>query len=131
MAPHRRAPDVYDRGLRRLIPLPHHLPDPPRPGRLGPFHGPPWLRPVYFGLLVPQIVLAALVVPLALTTIYRAWCALRPPPAARACDAAHLALRLDQRRSGVCPPLPLRSLSPTFFGTQVPAYGSCHCPSFV
>ena len=96
-----------------------------------PFHGPPWLRPVYFGLLVPQIVLAALVVPLALTTIYRAWCALRPPPAARACDAAHLALRLDQRRSGVCPPLPLRSLSPTFFGTQVPAYGSCHCPSFV
>lgn len=39
-----------------------------------PFHGPPWLRPVYFGLLVPHIVLAALVVPLALTTIYRAWC---------------------------------------------------------
>jgi uncharacterized membrane protein YozB (DUF420 family) len=39
-----------------------------------PFHGAAWLRPVYFGLLVPHIVLAALVLPLALTTIYRAWC---------------------------------------------------------
>ena len=39
-----------------------------------PFHGAAWLRPVYFGLLVPHIVLAASVVPLALTTIYRAWC---------------------------------------------------------
>src|SRR6266404_5989500 len=38
-----------------------------------PFHGAAWLRPVYFGLLVPHIVLAALVVPLALTTIHRAW----------------------------------------------------------
>jgi putative membrane protein len=38
-----------------------------------PFDGAAWLRPVYFGLLVPHIVLAALVVPLALTTIYRAW----------------------------------------------------------
>src|SRR2546429_3731856 len=38
-----------------------------------PFHGAGWLRPVYLGLLVPHIVLAALVVPLALTTIYRAW----------------------------------------------------------
>src|SRR3989449_11027739 len=38
-----------------------------------PFHGPAWLRPVYVGLLVPHIVLAALVVPLALTTIHRAW----------------------------------------------------------
>jgi len=38
-----------------------------------PFHGAAWLRPVYLGLLVPHIVLAALVVPLALTTIYRAW----------------------------------------------------------
>ncbi len=37
------------------------------------FHGAAWLRPVYFGLLVPHIVLAALVVPLALTTIYLAW----------------------------------------------------------
>ncbi len=32
-----------------------------------PFHGAAWLRPVYFGLLVPHIVLAALVVPVALT----------------------------------------------------------------
>jgi putative membrane protein len=38
-----------------------------------PFHGPAWLRPVYFGLLVPHIVLAALLVPLALATIHRAW----------------------------------------------------------
>ena len=38
-----------------------------------PFHGPAWLRPVYFGILVPHIVLAAVVVPLALTTIDRAW----------------------------------------------------------
>src|SRR5262249_22118237 len=37
-----------------------------------PFYGPAWLRPVYFGLLVPHIVLAALVVPQALTTIHRA-----------------------------------------------------------
>jgi len=38
-----------------------------------PFHGAAWLRLVYFGLLVPHIVLAAFVVPLALTTIHRAW----------------------------------------------------------
>src|SRR5207245_11676223 len=38
-----------------------------------PFHGAAWLRPVYFGLLIPHIVLAACVVPLALTTIHRAW----------------------------------------------------------
>src|SRR5438094_4831201 len=37
-----------------------------------PFHGAAWLRPVYFGLPVPHLVLAALVVPLALTTIRRA-----------------------------------------------------------
>ena len=38
-----------------------------------PFQGAAWLRPVYFGLLIPHIVLAALVVPLALTTIHLAW----------------------------------------------------------
>ena len=38
-----------------------------------PFRGPTWLRPVHFALLIPYIVLAARVVPLALTTIYRAW----------------------------------------------------------
>lgn len=38
-----------------------------------PFRGAAWLRSVYFAVLVPHIVLAALVVPLALTTIHRAW----------------------------------------------------------
>src|SRR5262249_49570898 len=38
-----------------------------------PFRGAGWLRPIYFGLLVPHVVLAAFVVPLALFTIYRAW----------------------------------------------------------
>src|SRR5262249_53491088 len=38
-----------------------------------PFHGAAWLRPVYFGLLLPHIVLAAPVVPAALTTIHPAW----------------------------------------------------------
>src|SRR5438132_2067186 len=79
-----------------------------------PFHGAAWLRPVYFGLLIPHIVLAALVVPLALTTIHRALARpLRPSPAAGAGDAAHLAVRLGQRRSRLPPPLPLRSLSPS------------------
>ena len=36
-----------------------------------PFTGQGWIRPLYFGLLVSHIVLAALIVPLALTTIYR------------------------------------------------------------
>jgi putative membrane protein len=36
-----------------------------------PFTGPGWIRPVYFALLVSHIVLAAAIVPLALTTIYR------------------------------------------------------------
>lgn len=36
-----------------------------------PFTGQGWIRPVYFVLLVSHIVLAALIVPLALTTIYR------------------------------------------------------------
>ncbi|OLE36361.1 MAG: hypothetical protein AUG00_10905 [Candidatus Rokubacteria bacterium 13_1_20CM_2_70_7] len=31
-----------------------------------------WIRPVYFALLTSHIVLAAAIVPLALTTIYRA-----------------------------------------------------------
>ena len=37
------------------------------------FAGQGWIRPVYFTLLVTHIVLAATIVPLALTTIYRAW----------------------------------------------------------
>ena len=37
-----------------------------------PFTGPGWTRPVYFSLLLTHIVLAAAIVPLALTTIWRA-----------------------------------------------------------
>jgi putative membrane protein len=37
-----------------------------------PFTGQGWIRPVYFFILVTHIVLAAVIVPLALTTIYRA-----------------------------------------------------------
>jgi putative membrane protein len=36
-----------------------------------PFRGPAALRPVYFAILVPHVLLAITVVPLALTTIYR------------------------------------------------------------
>lgn len=38
-----------------------------------PFSGQGWIRVVYFSLLIPHIVLAAAVVPLALLTIYRGW----------------------------------------------------------
>jgi putative membrane protein len=37
------------------------------------FTGQGWIRPVYFFILVTHIVLAAAIVPLALTTIYRAF----------------------------------------------------------
>jgi len=37
------------------------------------FAGPDWIRPIYFAILTSHIVLAALVLPLALTTLYRAW----------------------------------------------------------
>ncbi len=37
------------------------------------FTGTGWVRPVYFVLLISHIVLSAVVLPLALTTIYRAW----------------------------------------------------------
>lgn len=37
------------------------------------FEGTGWIRWVYFVLLISHIVLAAAIVPLALTTIYRAW----------------------------------------------------------
>jgi uncharacterized membrane protein YozB (DUF420 family) len=40
-----------------------------------PFRGQGWIRPVYFAVLVSHVVLAAVVVPLALTTIHRAWSA--------------------------------------------------------
>ena len=38
-----------------------------------PFAGQGWVRPVYFFILITHIVLATVIVPLALTTIYRAW----------------------------------------------------------
>jgi uncharacterized membrane protein YozB (DUF420 family) len=37
-----------------------------------PFSGQGWIRPAYFALLISHIILAAFIVPLALTTIYRA-----------------------------------------------------------
>ena len=42
-----------------------------------PFTGQGWIRPVYFVILVSHIVLAAVIVPLALTTIYQGLRALR------------------------------------------------------
>jgi len=36
-----------------------------------PFGGQGWVRPVYFALLLSHVLLAAVIVPLALTTIYR------------------------------------------------------------
>jgi putative membrane protein len=38
-----------------------------------PFTAQGWIRPVYFTLLITHIVLAAAIVPLALTTIYHGW----------------------------------------------------------
>jgi putative membrane protein len=38
-----------------------------------PFLGQGWVRVVYFGMLVPHILFAGVVVPLALLTIYRGW----------------------------------------------------------
>jgi len=38
-----------------------------------PFRGEGILRPLYFGILIPHIVLAGVIVPLALFTLYRGW----------------------------------------------------------
>jgi len=38
-----------------------------------PFPGRGWVRGVYFAILVPHVILAALILPLALVTLYRAW----------------------------------------------------------
>ena len=38
-----------------------------------PFLGQGWIRAVYFALLSSHVLLAAVIVPLALTTLYRAW----------------------------------------------------------
>src|SRR5262249_52311881 len=45
-----------------------------------PFTGQGWIRPVYFALLITHVVLAASIVPLALTTIYRGWRAVAVHP---------------------------------------------------
>src|SRR6476620_4396650 len=38
-----------------------------------PFRGADWLKPVYYAILLPHVVLAGVIVPLALFTVYRAW----------------------------------------------------------
>jgi putative membrane protein len=38
-----------------------------------PFRGAGLWRPLYFGILIPHVVLAAVIVPLALLTLYRGW----------------------------------------------------------
>src|SRR3712207_794893 len=38
-----------------------------------PFQGQGWVRPLYFTILISHIILAALIVPLALMTLFRAW----------------------------------------------------------
>jgi putative membrane protein len=38
-----------------------------------PFRGAAWLRPVYYAILLPHVLLAGVIVPLALFTVYRAW----------------------------------------------------------
>lgn len=37
------------------------------------FQGQGWVRTLYFGLLIPHVLLAAVIVPLALFTLYRGW----------------------------------------------------------
>ena len=38
-----------------------------------PYRGQGWLRPLYYSILLPHVLLAAVIVPLALFTLYRAW----------------------------------------------------------
>src|SRR5258705_4209037 len=38
-----------------------------------PFAGTGWLRPIYYTILIPHVILAPFIIPLALVTIYRAW----------------------------------------------------------
>jgi uncharacterized membrane protein YozB (DUF420 family) len=38
-----------------------------------PFQGQGWVRPLYFTILISHTILAAVIVPLALITLYRAW----------------------------------------------------------
>src|SRR5438552_13927263 len=124
--PHRRSPGVHDRRLRRLLPLPHHLPDPPRPRGLGPLPR--------SGVAAPRLRRAARPAhraggvgraPGADDYPPRLARPLRPSPAAGAGDAAHLALRLGQRRPGVRSPLPRRPLNPIPFFVPV-RFASLH-----
>ena len=67
-----------------------------------PFAGEGWLRAVYFSVLIPHVVLAALVVPLALTTIYHGVISRfdkhRPN---RQVDTSNMAIRVGKRCPGV------------------------------
>jgi uncharacterized membrane protein YozB (DUF420 family) len=38
-----------------------------------PFQGQGWIRPVYFTILITHIVLAAVILPMAIVTLHRAW----------------------------------------------------------
>ena len=38
-----------------------------------PFRGAQWLKPLYYAILLPHVLLAGVIVPLALFTVYRAW----------------------------------------------------------
>src|SRR5437763_767800 len=102
--------------------LPHHLPNPPRPRRLGPLPR--------CGVAAPRLLRAA-------RPAHRAGGArraaradddppgvarpLRPPPAAGAGDAAHLALRLGQRRPRVPPPHRALLAGAKYTNTRSPA----------
>ncbi len=71
-----------------------------------PFTGQGVLRTVYFSILISHTLLAVVVPPLALMTI---WAALRDqhsPPPPRPLDTAHLALRLPHRRHRLLDALP-------------------------
>ncbi|HVN64276.1 MAG TPA: DUF420 domain-containing protein [Candidatus Binataceae bacterium] len=37
------------------------------------FGGQGWIRPVYFAILIPHVILAGIIVPLAITTLWFAW----------------------------------------------------------
>ena|SRR5260221_7774571 len=64
-----------------------------------PFRGHGWLRSAYFAVLVPHVVLAAAIVPLALTTIRRGW--VRDLPRHRSIARRTLPLWLYVSLSGV------------------------------
>ena len=64
------------------------------------FRGHGWARPLYFTILTTHTILAAVIVPLVIITVTRAWRGqLRPPPCNRPLDVPALAVRLHHRRS--------------------------------